>query len=273
MPSPEKVKKRDGTLVQFNKEKIRGAIIKACNSVGIFNVEVAEGVSQEVVAILSKKYKRKIPGVEDIQNVVESTLSTSGYYEVVRSYILYRERRQDVRKTKESIGVKDELKLPINTVQVLKNGYLLRDENGEIIENTKEFYQRVAKAVASAEEAFGGAASVSLWEEQFYKLLIEGLFLPNSPTLMNAGTSLSQLAACFVLPVGDSLKEIFRAVNDMAIIEQSGGGTGFSLSRLRPSGDLVRSTLGVASGPISFMKIFDTTTNVIKQGENVVGRI
>jgi ribonucleoside-diphosphate reductase alpha chain len=266
MPSIEKVKKRDGTLVQFNKEKIKAAIIKACNSVGIFNVEVAEGVSQKVVAILSEKYKRKIPGIEDIQDIVESTLSKNGYYEVLRSYILYRERRQEVRKTKESIGVKDEFKLPINTVQVLKNRYLLRDENGGIIESTKEFYQRVAKAVASAEKAFGGATSVSFWEEQFYDLMSRGLFLPNSPTLMNAGTSISQLAACFVLPVGDSLKEIFRAVNDMAIIEQSGGGTGFSFSRLRPSGDLVRSTLGVASGPISFMKIFDTTTNVIKQG-------
>lgn len=266
MPAPGKVKKRDGTIVEFDSEKITAVITKACNSVGIFNAEMAEEISQKVVAILSKEYKKKIPGVEDIQNTVESTLSTSGYYEVARSYILYRERRQGVRKTKELIGVTDELKLSINTIQVLKNRYLQKDENGKVVESTRGFYRRVATAVASGEEAFGGGAAVSFWEEQFYDLMTQGLFLPNSPTLMNAGTSLSQLAACFVLPVGDSLKEIFGALNDMAIIQQSGGGTGFSFSRLRPSGDLVRSTLGVASGPISFMRIFDTATNVIKQG-------
>lgn len=266
MPSLDKVKKRDGTLVQFNKEKIKVAIIKACNSVGIFNDEIAEEISQKVVDTLSKEYNSKTPEVEDIQNTVESTLTSSGYYEVVRSYIVYREQRQDIRKMKALIGVTDELKLPINTIQVLKNRYLLKDENGSIIESTGSFYRRVATAVASAEEAFGGAAVVSFWEEKFYELMAQGLFLPNSPTLLNAGTPICQLAACFVLPVGDSLKEIFKAVTDMGIIQQSGGGTGFSFSRLRPSGDLVRSTLGVASGPISFIRIFDTTTNVIKQG-------
>jgi ribonucleoside-diphosphate reductase alpha chain len=266
MPSPGKVKKRDGTIVEFNSEKITAAITKACNSVGIFNVKVAEEVSQKVVAILSREYKGKIPEVEDIQNRVESTLSSSGYYEVARSYILYRDRRQEIRKRKELIGVTDELKLPINTIQVLKNRYLLKDEKGKVVESTESFYRRVAAAVSRAEEAFGGTTEVSFWEEQFYDLMSRGLFLPNSPTLMNVGTSICQLAACFVLPVGDSLKEIFGALNDMAIIQQSGGGTGFSFSRLRPSGDLVRSTLGVASGPISFMRIFDTATNVIKQG-------
>jgi len=266
MPAPGRVKKRDGTIVKFNSEKITAAITKAFNSVGIFKAKMAEEVSDGAVAMLAKEYKRKIPGVEDIQDRVESTLHSNGYYEVVRSYILYREHRQEVRKTKESIGVKDELKLPINTVQVMKNRYLLKDEKGEIIESTKEFYQRVAKAVASAEKAFDGATSVTFWEEQFYKLMMQGLFLPNSPTLMNAGTSLSQLAACFVLPVGDSLEEIFKALRDMAIIQQSGGGTGFSFNQLRPFGDRVQSTFGVASGPISFMRIFDTSTNVIKQG-------
>jgi ribonucleoside-diphosphate reductase alpha chain len=269
MSAPNAVMKRDGTVVGFDAGKIASAISKACNSVGIFNpraADAAEEISEKVIAILVDEYKEKTPGVEDIQNLVESTLGSSGYYEVLRSYILYRESRQNLRKDKELIGVTDELKLPINIVQVLKSRYLLKDEKGAIVESTADLYRRVAKVVANAEELYGGDQAVSFWEEEFYDLMTKGLFLPNSPTLMNAGTKISQLAACFVLPVGDSLKDIFRAISDMAVIQQSGGGTGFSFSRLRPRSDTVQSTLGVASGPISFMRIFDTATNVIKQG-------
>ncbi len=152
-----------------------------------------------------------------------------------------------------------------NARVVLETRYLLKNDKGTVVETPDDMLRRVAHAVAGPEEAYGSASRAAR-EEEFYRLMDDGLFLPNSPTLMNAGTPLGQLAACFVVPVGDSIAEIFEALKDMAIIHQSGGGTGFSFSSLRPEGDMVRSTRGVASGPLSFMEVFDKATDVIKQG-------
>jgi len=140
----------------------------------------------------------------------------------------------------------------------------LKDENGNIIESPKEMFRRIARNIARSEKHYNNNAS--FWEERFYTLLSSLKFLPNSPTLMNAGKPLGQLAACFVLPVEDSMRGIFDTLKNAALILQSGGGTGFSFSRLRPRADIVRSTGGIASGPVSFMKIYNTATNVIKQG-------
>ena len=151
-----------------------------------------------------------------------------------------------------------------NALKVLHARYLLKDESGRVIESPREMFGRVARAVARAEEQYG--QSVPFWEERFFDLLSTLRFLPNSPTLMNAGKSMGQLAACFVLPVEDSIQSIFDTLKNAALILQSGGGTGFSFSRLRPKDDIVRSTGGIASGPVSFMKIYNTATDVIKQG-------
>lgn len=151
-----------------------------------------------------------------------------------------------------------------NALRVLRARYLIKDEHGRVIETPEEMFRRVSKTVASAEKLYG--RDPTTWEERFFNIMADLRFLPNSPTLMNAGKDIGQLAACFVLPVDDSMQSIFDTLKNAALILQSGGGTGFSFSRLRPKTDIVRSTGGLASGPVSFMKIYNTATEVIKQG-------
>ena len=134
------------------------------------------------------------------------------------------------------------------------------------MESPDGMFRRVARAIASAEARFSGREGIARYEEAFHRAMRDLEFLPNSPTLMNAGTEIGQLFACFVLPVGDSIEGIFGAVRNMTTIHQSGGGTGFSFSRLRPEGDVVRETGGVATGPVSFMEVFDKATDVVKHG-------
>lgn len=262
-----KVRKRDGTLADFNPEKIVSAIWKSAQSVGGHDEKRAKELAQKVVKLLEEKYDGTTPSVEDVQDAVEKTLIEEGHATTAKAYILYRHRKSVEREMKKVLGVEDDLKLSVNSIQVLQRRYLLRNDKGEIIETPSGLLRRVARAIAMAEKKFEGTdKDVKHYEEAFYEIMSSFEFLPNSPTLMNAGTDIGQLSACFVLGVPDSLSGIFDGVKNAAMIHKSGGGTGFSFSKLRPKGDLVSSTAGVASGPVSFMTVFDHATHVIKQG-------
>ena len=260
------IRKRDGSVVPFQPSKIEQAIYKALAATKVDGRELAAELCRHVVEMVSARFAHTIPSVEDVQDIVEEVLMTRGYPAVAKAYVLYRQQRANVRRLKGAMGVRDDLKLGINAFKVLERRYLLRDEAGNIIETPTQLFRRVAATIAAVETNFNPAADLTALEEEFFRVMINLEFLPNTPTLMNAGAPLGQLSACFVLPVEDSIVGIFESLKNMALIHQSGGGTGFSFTHLRPSGDVVRSTRGVASGPVSFMKIFDAATGVMKQG-------
>ncbi|MBS3121991.1 adenosylcobalamin-dependent ribonucleoside-diphosphate reductase [Candidatus Woesearchaeota archaeon] len=261
-----KIRKRDGRLVDFDKQRIAEAIFKAAYSVGGRDRKRADELAEKVIESVNEKFKNIIPTVEQVQDIVERVLIEKEHIKTAKAFILYREKQSRIRELKTSlIGAIVSKNLSFNALKILKERYLLKDENDNLIETPEGMFKRVAKNIAKADEKYDDFNAKET-EQKFYEAMNNLDFLPNSPTLMNAGTRIQQLSACFVLPINDSIDDIYMTLRNAAIIHQSGGGTGFSFSKLRPKNDLVGSTKGVSSGPLSFIELFDKSTEIMKQG-------
>jgi ribonucleoside-diphosphate reductase alpha chain len=340
------VKKRDGRVLNFQKDKISNAVYKALIACGRPDRSLADKLAEGVMMKLLKQgfAASAPPSVEDVQDMVESTLIDEGLGEIAKAYILYRHERRKLREEKIKVlnaKLLDDVskKFDINCLRVLASRYLFRNNKGEIIESPSEMFERVAVLVGIADVlkdnsifevnagiiqniedakkyldklddfnykfkigkyhlnkwhfrglishyidlAKQGQMKVSIKEfltmlaakqfeqyaeriTEYYDLMISQDFLPNSPTMMNAGGRLGQLSACFVLGMPDDMEQIMKSSSDAALIFKSGGGVGINYSDLREEGDMVASTSGVASGPVSFMNIINTVTEVVKQG-------
>ncbi|MGH9876177.1 MAG: adenosylcobalamin-dependent ribonucleoside-diphosphate reductase [Nitrososphaerales archaeon] len=341
-----RIKKRDGRIVNFQASKISSAVYKALVATKRADYPLAERLAAKVVHRLAQHgyEETNVPSVEDVQDIVESVLIEEGLAETAKAYILYRHERRKIREDKMKILERttfDEVDkvFDVNSLRVLASRYLLRDENGRIVESPKQLFERVSILVTLPDimrdqRIFGLRAGVkqsieelsdylgrldefdkkykigpyalnkwhfesllmiykdlsgqgqmkvtvgellSMFEEgqfddyakkveEYATLMVERDFLPNSPTMMNAGARLGQLSACFVLDMKDDMYSIMKTSTDAALIFKSGGGVGINYSDLRPEGDMVASTSGVASGPTSFIRIIDTVTDVVKQG-------
>ncbi len=340
----EKVMKRDGRIVPFDKERIKWAVHRAMLEVGVHDEKLLNKVVRRVVRRVNELYDGQVPNIENIQDIVELELMRAGLFNVAKAYILYRKRKAEIREEKKKVLNKDKLdeidkRFSINALRVLASRYLMKNEKGEIIESPRELYERVStlavipdllydervfdkngghkadpkgieKYLSKLDEYDGklsigrfklnkchferllnlyrelaekGQMKVSIDEivkmlengafdsyedeiEEYFRLMTGQIFMPNTPALINSGRPLGMLSACFVVPIEDDMESIMKAAHDVAMIQKAGGGTGMNFSKLRPEGDIVGTTTGAASGPVSFMHLIDAVSDVIKQG-------
>jgi len=274
----KKISKRDGTIVQFEKKKIKNAIIKAMMAVEEKNAEEkAERVTERVVERVEKKVREERErdwlanplNVEEIQDIVEESLILEDFAKVAKAYILYRQKRAEIRELQKEIlnGRTTRMKpLSINALRVLAGRYLQKDYHGKVIETPEEMFERVARVLAEVERVYGRTErEIKKFYNNFREIMINLEFLPGGRTLTNAGASTKLVSNCIVLHMEDSMEGIFDTLKDAALLQQAGSGLGFPFHLLRPAGSLARSSHGVASGPVSFMKTYDAAFGTIKQ--------
>ncbi|PIZ75318.1 ribonucleoside-diphosphate reductase, adenosylcobalamin-dependent [Candidatus Peregrinibacteria bacterium CG_4_10_14_0_2_um_filter_38_24] len=266
----KKIKKRNGDVVEFDQAKITEAIWKAANSVGGGNTDVSAQISNQVTAVLEVFFKDEsnIPTVEQIQDLVEKILIEGGHAKTAKAYILYREQHKNIRYKQEEIlnGKTTKLPFSINALRVLAGRYLQRNEKGEVTESPEEMFSRVAGALASVEKQYGKSEQeIEEFAEKFRDILYNFEFIPAGRTLANAGGKTKLVANCIVLHAEDSMRGIFDTLRDASLLQQAGSGLGFPWHILRPAGTRASATQGVASGPVSFMKVYNEAFSVIKQ--------
>jgi len=340
----EKVMKRDGRIVPFDKDRIKWAIQRAMLEVGVRDERLLNRVLKRVVKRINELYEGETPHIENIQDIVELELMRAGLFNVAKAYILYRKKKAEIREEKRKILNKDKLdeidkRFSTNALRVLASRYLMKNEKGEITESPRQLYERVStlavipdvlydervfdrnggheidlgaleKYMENLDEYDGkfsiGRFKLNKWHferllnlyrelaekgqmkasidevmkmledgafdkyedeiEEYFRLMTGQIFMPNTPALINSGRPLGMLSACFVVPIEDDMESIMKAAHDVAVIQKMGGGTGLNFSKLRPEGDMVGTTTGAASGPVSFMHLIDAVSDVIKQG-------
>lgn len=261
----KQIKKRDGRIVPFDRDKIENAIWKAAESVGGTDRELSKKIANQVETVLEVFFKDKndVPTVEQIQDLVEKILIENGHAKTAKAYILYRQKQREIRDKKAEILGERETEFSLSALKVLQQRYLQRDTAGNITETPEQMFERVAHSIAKADLKYGDHNARET-ERQFYEMMRSLDFLPSSPTLMNAGTKVQQLGSCFVLPIEDDIESIFDSLKKAAVIHQTGGGTGFNFSKIRPRGDISYATQNPAAGPVPFIRVFDTATETVK---------
>lgn len=269
--SIRKIVKRDGRIVDFDVKKIADAIFKAAQSVGGENRDLSLNLATKSQEWLNEKFQDSNPTVENVQDAVERTLMENGHVTTAKAFILYRHKKKEQRERRALImgdkKVGENLSFSYDALKILESRYLLKDETGQLSETPKELLLRVAHNVASADTLYGAdEEELQKTTDQFFDIMANLTFLPNSPALINAGNKIQQLSSCFVLPIDDKMNSIFQTLKDSAIIHQRGAGTGFSFSRLRPKNSPVKKHFSVASGPVAFMNVFDKALENVKQG-------
>lgn len=266
----KKIKKRSGEIADFDQAKVTEAIWKAAKAVGGSDKELAQQISNQVTAVIEVFFKDEsnIPTVEQIQDLVEKILIEGGHAKTAKAYILYREQHKKIRDSQEDIlnGKTTKLPFSINALRVLAGRYLMRDDEGNVCENPEEMFGRVAKALASVEKNYGKKEEeISQIENDFREVMENFKFIPAGRTLANAGGKTRLVANCIVLHAKDSMDGIFSTLHQAALLQQAGSGLGFPWHLLRPAGLRTKTTQGVSSGPVSFLKAYNEAFGVIKQ--------
>ncbi len=258
-----KVVKRSGKIEDFSRDKIKLSIFAAAAELGGKDLKLAEKLAKDVERILVAAYEgRKKVTTEEIGDVVEIVLIKNGHARTAKQYILSRAARKKVADLAKQIGVVDDVGgFGLNALVVMKNKYLLKDEDGEVIETPRQMFYRVAKALAKAEKV----SQRRKWMDEFAKVMMERRFLPAGRTLANAGTKDGQMANCFVLPMEDSVVGIFESLKESAVLKKHGGAVGFSLSKIRPKGDYIAGASGRACGPVAIMKLLNDSSDILVQ--------